>query len=81
MACLASSLKYYCGNTRLAAIKIGDLKHSTKLYLRKHESPSVINLNKIIRKNIPIVALFHIWDLRTHKIQAIVTGYYIGWES
>ena len=39
----------------------------------KHESPSKINLNKIIRENKPIVALLTIMELITYKIQSIFT--------
>ena len=51
---------------------IGSIKTFTYLYLGKNEIPSTINLNKISARK-KIVTQFPIWDIITHKIQAIVS--------
>ena len=47
-------------------------KNFSDPYLRNLEAPYVIKLNKIIRNNKPLVALFAFWEILDHKIQVII---------
>ena len=46
------------------------IKSFTEINHKKPDTSHKINSNKIISMNKPSVSLFHISDLRTHKIQA-----------